>query len=161
VFGAWADTDKAEVMLSHTLNPGIEYERQSDTILTWSEAETECALSFQEMEGCLQVWEHIVTALGKQPPLLPLPVAAPPVSPSAVDGTLLPLPELGNIEEIRGKLRAGSHSHRDVMIASLLQPDFVRKLYEIFTTAEDLEADASLVHLFDVRLSQCANQRIG
>ncbi len=63
----------------------------------------------------------------------------------------LPIPEMGNLEEIRDKLKAGSLVNRDIMVASITRKGFVHKLYEIFAIAEDLEQEASLVHLFEVR----------
>jgi hypothetical protein len=53
------------VLVEHKVDPHTEYDRQGETILTWSESETEYALSFQEVDGCLQVWERVMYAQGK------------------------------------------------------------------------------------------------
>ena len=43
------------------------YQRQQDTILSWHEPETglDYALSFQEPEGCTEVWEQICALQGR------------------------------------------------------------------------------------------------
>ena len=43
------------------------YQRQGDTIVTWTEprTSTDLALSFQENFGCAQVWDQICAVQGK------------------------------------------------------------------------------------------------
>ena len=53
------------VLVEHRVELAIEYDKQGETILTWSENETEYAISFQDLEGCAQVWEQIMLAQGK------------------------------------------------------------------------------------------------
>jgi hypothetical protein len=61
-----ARTDETNVILiDHRVGPQTEYDRQGETILTWSEPETEYAISFLEVDGCLQVWERVMYAQGK------------------------------------------------------------------------------------------------
>ena len=39
---------------------------------------------------------------------------------------------------------------RDIIVAGVTRKGFIQKLYEIFSTAEDLEEMPALVHLFEV-----------
>ena len=110
-------------------------------------------LSFCLVYLCVCVSLHLPLCLPSFPPSY-RPCYVQQVGLSDVAASL-PIPELGNLEEIRDKLKAGSHVNRDIMAASITRKGFVHKLYQIFATAEDLEQEASLVHLFEVRRSRC------
>ncbi len=60
-----SDEHDDAVLVNHRVEADLEYDRQGDTILTWSEADTEYAISFQEQEGCADAWEQIARAQGK------------------------------------------------------------------------------------------------
>ena len=60
-----SDEHDDAVLVNHRVEADLEYDRQGDTILTWSEADTEFAISFQEQEGCADAWEQIARAQGK------------------------------------------------------------------------------------------------
>jgi len=56
------ETD-AKVLLKHRLKGNIEYTRQGNTIITWSEPKPgpDLALSFQEESQCDEVWKQIIS----------------------------------------------------------------------------------------------------
>ncbi len=52
--------ETGESLLDHRVEPGIDYQRQGETIITWCESSgVDLALSFQEVARCNEVWEQI------------------------------------------------------------------------------------------------------
>ena len=51
-------------LVVHRVDVQIDYQRQGETIITWSDVDTghDLALSFQESQGCEEVWEHITAS---------------------------------------------------------------------------------------------------
>lgn len=50
----------SEALLSCTVRASDVYQRQDDTLIMWTEPDgTEYALSFQDTEGCSEVWDFI------------------------------------------------------------------------------------------------------
>lgn len=51
----------SEVLLNATIRASDVYQRQQDTLIVWTEPDgTDFALSFQDVEGCAEVWDFIV-----------------------------------------------------------------------------------------------------
>jgi protein phosphatase-4 regulatory subunit 3 len=49
-----------EILLQITVRPDDVYQRQADTLIVWTELNgQDYALSFQDVEGCTEVWEFI------------------------------------------------------------------------------------------------------
>ena len=57
-----SESDTAADLLDHKLDSSIDYQRQGDTIITWCDPETQIdlALSFQEVERCVEVWARVL-----------------------------------------------------------------------------------------------------
>jgi protein phosphatase-4 regulatory subunit 3 len=63
-----SESDQSE-LLYHEVRQDTAYQRQGDnTIITWSdkEAKTDVALSFQEFQGCSEVWQQINELAGQE-----------------------------------------------------------------------------------------------
>ncbi|PKI82928.1 Platinum sensitivity protein [Malassezia vespertilionis] len=145
------------------------YQRQQDTLVVWTEPDgTDLALSFQELEGCNEVWEFLSEV--QHHFLLNGEVsfsAWSDKSKSALDpefsGELddapsrapfaLPLPELDNLGYIDAALRdACMHSvlTREKAIEWVLSTDYIRKLIPKFDAAEHGEDLAALHRLYNI-----------
>lgn len=128
------------------------YQRQHDTLVVWTDLEGyDMALSFQELEGCNEVWDFITEvqhhfALSRgfdfekelQEPLPPFE---------------LPLPTLENLDLIEEKLRVNSlHSGamREKMVEWLLREEYVRRLVPLFEQAEARHDLKSLHTFFEI-----------
>jgi hypothetical protein len=60
VFEVVSDVNEQQVLIRHRVDAGVFYERQGDTILTWSEPpDREFAVSFQNIDGCNLVWDQV------------------------------------------------------------------------------------------------------
>ncbi len=64
----------------------------------WSEDQNDLALSFQERQGCEEIWERICQVQGRDPDQTD-PLQSSDEEPE--DDLELPLPEVRNIEQIR------------------------------------------------------------
>lgn len=141
----------------------------SDTLVVWTESDgTDMALSFQEADGCQEVWEFITevqrhfhanqaaaSAAALSDP--PTPDAGSPTSggdPSQsnwgmgmvmlIDSTAFnpPEPSLGKLEEIEQVLKETASKGplaREKVAEWLVRADYLRKLVPVFQDAEDLE----------------------
>jgi protein phosphatase-4 regulatory subunit 3 len=63
-----SETDNRKLLESKISQDDI-YQLQGDSLIVWSDIETQIdmALSFQENEGCQQVWDEIRIIQGREP----------------------------------------------------------------------------------------------
>tara|TARA_B110001452_G_scaffold242029_1_gene224555 strand:+ start:2392 stop:3651 length:1260 start_codon:yes stop_codon:yes gene_type:complete len=133
----------------------------ADTIVSWNEPETgvDYALSFQDPEGCTELWEQICSLQGR-------PADAPSREPEAAgmggggahDDALargdavpaLPAPEMRNLQAIAEMIVDVPIFRRAKLVEAVLSQDYVQQLVAVFTAVEDLEATADLHHLFHI-----------
>lgn len=148
------------------------YQRQQDTLVVWTEPTgVDMALSFQEAEGCNEVWEFLTEvqkhfmglaeeALTDSPPTTPNPhsptgVLGMSASGSGLEPLLnlmgdykgLPEPSLANLDKIDAMLKettARGPMMREKLTTWLMEAHYIRKLVPFFHTVEELEALPSL-----------------
>ncbi|WFD27095.1 Platinum sensitivity protein [Malassezia nana] len=128
------------------------YQRQQETLVVWTALDgTDMALSFQELEGCNEVWDFITEVqnhfllsrgleYGKS-----LETDLPPFE--------LAAPTLDNLDTIEEELRLSSlHSTamRDKVIEWLLKEDYIRKLTPLLEEAEVQHALPALHRLYEI-----------
>lgn len=126
------------------------YQRQHDTLMVWTDLEgQDMALSFQELEGCHEIWDfvtevqqHYALSRGleceKQEPLPPFD---------------LPEPTHSALPSIREKLHVSSlHSSamREAIVEWLLHEEYVRRLVPLFEQADALQDMLSLHALYGI-----------
>ena len=153
----------------------------ADTILSWQEPETgvDYALSFQEPDGCTEVWEQICAiqeqrnategpagnADGGGGVTEGAPMSAGGGGPSGVGGgggpsgegpsgaadqIVLPACELRNLPSIAELLSEVPLMRRAKVAEVILQREYIPQLVDLFSTAEDLESADDLNHLFTI-----------
>lgn len=142
------------------------YQRQQDTLVVWTEPDgSDLALSFQEPEGCNEVWDFLTEVqlhfmLNKDTSYsaedrrhsMRGPYSdeademhAPPFR--------LPAPMLDNLGTIEQELReacAQSPLRREKVVEWLLNEDYIRKLIPQFHAAEEQELLPHLHQLYDI-----------
>ncbi|KAG8840173.1 Platinum sensitivity protein, partial [Serendipita sp. 405] len=131
-----------EVLLQITVRADEVYQRQADTLIVWTEPNgKDYALSFQDVEGCSEVWEFISEVRRHLR-------TAPEVDPASAfpDATVIqpriPTPTLDNLAEIDLQIRSVHRASpiRDRVVENVLSLDLIRKLVKLMSDAEDLQS---------------------
>lgn len=134
------------------------YQRQQDTIVSWNEPETgvDYALSFQDPEGCTELWEQICSLQGR-PPDGPSREAETAMGAASHDDMAqrdaqpqLPAPEMRNLQAIAELIVDVPIFRRAKLVEAVLQQEYVPQLVTLFNTVEDLENVPDLHHLFQI-----------
>ncbi|TIA91402.1 hypothetical protein E3P99_01069 [Wallemia hederae] len=149
--------DNAEqILLNHHISPADIYSRQQDTLIVWTESDgTDCALSFQEADGCLEMWDFIsqvqrhVQKADDYPYIIDSPVQRRRSSSRQLN---LPpeKPDLGNLDQVAACVREclsrtiTSVQQKERFITWLINNNYIAQLISVFSQAEDLEALAEL-----------------
>ncbi|CAK7263116.1 Platinum sensitivity protein [Sporothrix epigloea] len=125
-----------------------------DTLIVWTEPTTgmDMALSFQETDGCLLIWNFInevQQSIAAQICEDNMSEEVPVDIPASIT---LPPAELANLEDIETNMRIMSttNSGRDALSRSIISDDYIRKLIPLVQMAEDLESLADLHHLCNI-----------
>ncbi|KAL1892229.1 Platinum sensitivity protein [Sporothrix stenoceras] len=130
------------------------FQRQQDTLIVWTEPTTglDMALSFQEAEGCLMIWnfisevqQSIAAPLGED--------AMSDEGPIDIPATItLPPAELANLENIETNMRIMSTTPggRDALSRCIISDEYIHKLVPLVEIAEELESLADLHHLCNI-----------
>lgn len=114
------------------------------------------ALSFQDPEGCTELWEQICSLQGR-------PADGPSREAEAAMGSAsqedmgqrdaqpqLPAPEMRNLQAIAELIADVPIFRRAKLVEAVLQQDYVPQLVALFNTVEDLENVSDLHHLFQI-----------
>ncbi|KAF9174417.1 Platinum sensitivity protein [Mortierella sp. AD010] len=146
-----SEDEEDKVLLDSRIRVGEDlYQRQQDTLIVWTEDNGEdLALSFQEAEGCGEIWENIIEVQQHYAEDLFS-------DPSDVNGvgsgefTTLPNPELSNLAEIENMLKEAQNelSEKEKLAAFIIMDSYIDKLFPILEACEDLESrsDLNLLH---------------
>lgn len=129
--------DADEYLLHAQVSKDDVYQRQQETLIVWTDPSgTDLALSFQELEGCSEVWDFLSEVQRHFS-------AAGHSSDSAAEPFALPDPDFANLEDIHAQLAAAvaqGTPTRDRVVEWLLHSEFLHKLCARFDEAESLEA---------------------
>ncbi|KAF8076723.1 component of IIS longevity pathway SMK-1-domain-containing protein [Lyophyllum atratum] len=142
-----------EIILSTVIRSNDVYQRQQDTLIVWTEPDgVDYALSFQDPEGCSEVWNFICDVqrhmnggddqanITSSPQIGPEPASV--TSATIIRSGHLPRPELGIIGEIDRAIKtlARTQNVKERICEYIQQEDYVKSLIEVMNTAEDLES---------------------
>nr|CDI52086.1 conserved hypothetical protein [Melanopsichium pennsylvanicum 4] len=164
--------ESEDILLASKVVKEEVYQRQQDTLVVWTEPTgVDMALSFQEAEGCNEVWEFLTEvqkhfmglaeeALTDSPPTTPNPHSPTGVlgmsgSGSGLEPLLnitgdykgLPEPTLANLDKIDAMLKdttSRGPMMREKITTWLMESHYIRKLVPFFHSVEELEALPSL-----------------
>ncbi|KAG0368633.1 Platinum sensitivity protein [Mortierella sp. AD032] len=144
-----------KVLLSSRIRVGEDlYQRQQETLIVWSEDEgIDLALSFQEAEGCGEIWDNINEVQQHYAEDLFS-------DPSDVNGTgsgeyiTLPDPDISNLAEIENLIKEtqSGTNEKEKLAAFIIMDSYIDKLFPILETCEDLDNYADLHILHDIML---------
>uniref|UniRef100_A0A7E4UTK5 PP4R3 domain-containing protein n=1 Tax=Panagrellus redivivus TaxID=6233 RepID=A0A7E4UTK5_PANRE len=120
------------------------YQRQQGTLIVWTENENcDLALSFQEKQGCEDVWYQLRRIQRREVSPMEDDVESDSSEsqvsswPSSLS---LPPVEMGRITELENMLNSSlsSNSNRELMAHSLLRSNYLTSLCDLFETAESM-----------------------
>lgn len=161
------ELDSQEVILKSFLEGSIQYQRQQETLIVWTDLSgKDLALSFQENEGCADLCDFIVRAQQENlSPLISLYYVLSTLQDSASDGpreiTELvtgPIsfppddPTKEAMEDIVEVVNQGSNSQytRSSILKFFVETKYLQKMLALFKEAEDLQDPTTLHFLSDI-----------
>lgn len=141
-----------DIILSTAIRSNDVYQRQQDTLIVWTEPDgVDYALSFQDPEGCSEVWnficevqQHMNAAedqgVSSSPQIGPEPTSV--TTATIIRTGHLPQPRLGIIGEIERAIKslARTQTVKERICEYIQQEDYLKSLIEVMNTAEDLES---------------------
>ncbi|KAH9049110.1 component of IIS longevity pathway SMK-1-domain-containing protein [Lactarius hengduanensis] len=148
---AKAEANMSEIILKTTIRSSDVYQRQQDTLIVWTEPDgVDYALSFQDPEGCMELWNFILEVQslransGDQQAESSSPLTGP--EPSITTASIirtghLPQPALGIIMEIDRAIRTlcRTPAIKDKICEFVQRADYIKAMIDVMHQAEDLE----------------------
>ncbi|KAL1409675.1 Platinum sensitivity protein [Vanrija albida] len=142
---------KDELLLNAQVSKDDVYTRQQETLIVWTDQATQqdIALSFQDPEGCEDIWQFLMEVqkhLNNQLASSSSPLAASPLLGGHGLGTpsrdQWQSPSLANIKEHEMWLRmqAKSAAGRERAVEHIIGEDYIKQLIGVLSQAEDLES---------------------
>lgn len=142
-----SETD-GTILLDSEIRNDTNYSKQQETLIVWSEDNSDLALSFQEKNGCEEIWERICQQQGRDPEANDT-IASSEEEPD--DELELPAPELTNINSIRECFATHYRlMRREKLSAALKSQGYIPKLLELFRMCEDLDNKDALRTLYEI-----------
>ncbi|KAI0080632.1 DUF625-domain-containing protein [Panus rudis PR-1116 ss-1] len=155
---ARAENDFQRIILSTSIRANDVYQRQQDTLIVWTEPDgVDYALSFQDPEGCLEVWNFIQEVQRHMNSAADASLMSSPPLPadSAIAANIsrtghLPRPALGNIAEIDRAIKVLSRTQplKERMVEYIQSEEYIKSLIDVLQQAEDLESLENLHALY-------------
>ncbi|KAJ7246580.1 component of IIS longevity pathway SMK-1-domain-containing protein [Mycena haematopus] len=149
---ARSERNYSDIILSTPIRSTDVYQRQQETLIVWTEPNgADYALSFQDPEGCSEVWNFICDvqqhiSSDEHTLVSSSPIIGPEPSTNIHRGGQLPTPQLGMIADIeraiKGLSRQGQIKER--LCEYIMQEEYFKGLIEVLHTAEDLESIENL-----------------
>ncbi|KAH8096612.1 component of IIS longevity pathway SMK-1-domain-containing protein [Cristinia sonorae] len=144
---ARSETNYDQIILTTSIKPTDVYQRQQDTLIVWTEPDgVDYALSFQDPDGCAEVWNFIQEVQRH----MALPDPALSSSPQPGEGFVpgifrtgrLPQPTLGNIGEIEKIIKTNTRLQpsKERVCEFIQSEGYIKSLIDVLTQAEDLES---------------------
>ncbi|KAH7100629.1 DUF625-domain-containing protein [Auriculariales sp. MPI-PUGE-AT-0066] len=145
---AKAESNPDQILLQHTIRGADVYQRQQDTLILWTETDgTDYALSFQDIEGCAEVWEFIgevqrhLNGKGENA-ISPTIGPEPQTTSQIIQSGRLPQLTLGLLKEVDMAIKALSRSStaKGRLCEYIIHKNYVKSMVDILHQAEDLES---------------------
>ncbi|KAG0202668.1 Platinum sensitivity protein [Mortierella sp. GBA30] len=150
-----SEDEEDKILLSSRIRVGEElYQRQQETLIVWSEDDgVDLALSFQEAEGCGEIWDNISEVQQHYAEDL---FSDPSDANGAGGGDViaLPDPDISNLAEIDSIIKdaqSGMHE-KEKLAAFIILDNYIDKLFPVLETCEDLDSRSDLHLLHGIML---------
>ncbi|KAF8138310.1 component of IIS longevity pathway SMK-1-domain-containing protein [Boletus edulis] len=147
---ARSELDFNKIILSTAIRSNDVYQRQQESLIVWTEPNgADYALSFQDAEGCAEVWNFIIEVQrhlnsGEDQGI---GSSSPSGEHSATTVNIirtghLPTPQLGNIQDIEGAIKTLSRGQavKEKICEYIQREHYIKALIDVLNMAEDLES---------------------
>ncbi|KAI0355408.1 DUF625-domain-containing protein [Trametes cingulata] len=154
---ARAEEDYNRIILTTTIRANDVYQRQQETLIVWTEPDgVDYALSFQDPEGCAEVWHFIEEVQRHMNASEMAMTSSPVIGPEGTETSLttaniirsgrLPQPQMGIIGDIDTAIKTLARTAvvKERVCEYIQNEDYIKGLIEVFNQAEDLESLADL-----------------
>ncbi|KAH9854932.1 DUF625-domain-containing protein [Lenzites betulinus] len=159
---ARSEEDFNRIILTTTIRANDVYQRQQETLIVWTEPDgVDYALSFQDPEGCAEVW-HFIEEVQRHMNTSDMALTSSPlIGPDGPETSLstasiiragrLPQPQMGIISEIDTAIKTLARTAivKERVCEYIQTEDYIKGLIEVFSQAEDLESLMDLHALFN------------
>ncbi|KAH6625636.1 component of IIS longevity pathway SMK-1-domain-containing protein [Boeremia exigua] len=146
-----SEDDQTRQLLETRISKDDGYQKQQDTLIVWTEQNgTDMALSFQEPEGCANIWDFVNEVQSRLQQLAQDDGLSDDVD--NIGPIMLPNPDLGNLHEIENHMRAANSTPggRDALAKFILAQKYIPMLIPLVDMAEDLESVSDLHRLCSI-----------
>lgn len=130
------------------------FQKQQDTLIVWTDAGVDMALSFQEADGCALIWKFIdsVQQTFQGVNSGPDDGLSDDLAIDMPNIIQLPPAELGALADLEQNMRLMSQTvgGRDALAKAIMGDDYISKLIPLVEMAEDLESLQDLHHLCNI-----------
>lgn len=138
------ETD-GSLLLESKIQLDTVYQKQQGTLIVWTESDNyDLALSFQEQDGCNEIWERICQCQGRDPSIYDhdQDEEQEEVRINLVDC------EQEKLDDILDQINAFSQTTRkkDVLANEYIENDYISKLIQIFKQADAEKQDLPTLH---------------
>ncbi|KAF5332031.1 hypothetical protein D9758_014583 [Tetrapyrgos nigripes] len=154
---ARSERNSEDIILSTTIRSSDIYNRQQDTLIIWTEPDgVDYALSFQDPEGCAEVWNFIMdvqrhyNGISEEHGSINIESSSPLVGPESNSSMTtnilrtghLPTPTMGIIGDIDRaiKVLARSQQVKERICEYILAEDYIKQLIDVMHAAEEAES---------------------
>ncbi|KAF9915417.1 Platinum sensitivity protein [Lobosporangium transversale] len=150
-----SEDEEDKILLRTRIRVGEDlYQRQQETLIVWSEDDGEdLALSFQEAEGCGEIWDNINEVQQHYAEDL---FSDPSDANGAGSGDFitLPDPDISNLAEIEILIKEAQNgiNEKEKLAGYIIIDNYIDKLFPILETCEDLESRSDLHLLHGIML---------
>ncbi|KAF9226763.1 DUF625-domain-containing protein [Gyrodon lividus] len=147
---ARSEADFEKIILSTAIRSNDVYQRQQESLIVWTEPDgADYALSFQDAEGCAEVWNFIIEVQRhlNSSEDQGIGSSSPGGDHSATTANIirtghLPTPQLGNIQDIEGAIKALARGQavKEKICEYIQREKYIKALIDVLNMAEDLES---------------------
>lgn len=152
------EDNRAEILLKNHIAGDIQYHKQQETLIVWSEADkNDMALSFQEADGCSLVCDFLVFVQRRVSKSISITVLTSTEEgdfSELIAGPLNypPSPTLSNLHDVVESFSQlmGIQFARESICAFITETDYTHQLVEVFNKAEELESLSDLHNIWRI-----------
>lgn len=136
------------LLLESKIQIDTQYQKQQGTLIVWTESDNyDLALSFQEKDGCNEIWEKICQVQGRDP-------TYEQQDDEEQEEVRINLVECDqeNLQSILDQITAFSQTarRRDVLASEYIENDYIQKLLDIFRKADESQDITTLHKLYEI-----------